>query len=99
MGLDVIDVDVNLDENLLACTTFQLLYVLPPDNLAFIIVIIANSKGEALPGGGKVVATIPLGLSDYCNTTRIDMRLPDGKIHRFFEKVPGRSARRLSYGH
>ncbi|KAK4121755.1 hypothetical protein N657DRAFT_665056 [Parathielavia appendiculata] len=40
----------------------------------------------ALPEGGKVVSVKPSGLSDYCNTYRIEVKLPDGSSLVFFEK-------------
>ncbi|KAK4102555.1 hypothetical protein N658DRAFT_423685 [Parathielavia hyrcaniae] len=40
----------------------------------------------ALPEGGKVVSVKPSGLSDYCNTYRIEVKLPDGSSQVFFEK-------------
>lgn len=40
-----------------------------------------------LPKGGKVVKAQRLGLSDWCDTTRYDVELPDGTIKSFFEKV------------
>ncbi|KAL2024322.1 hypothetical protein VTK56DRAFT_8804 [Thermocarpiscus australiensis] len=58
MATDERDVDVKLDDNLLA----------------------------ALPEGGKVVAVKPYGMSDYCNTYRIEVELPDGSSQVFFEK-------------
>ncbi|GAW14604.1 hypothetical protein ANO14919_040070 [Xylariales sp. No.14919] len=39
-----------------------------------------------LPQGGEVISVTPLGLSENCDTTRIEVRLPDGSIARFFEK-------------
>ncbi|KAL2179779.1 Fructosamine kinase-domain-containing protein [Thermothelomyces heterothallicus CBS 202.75] len=40
----------------------------------------------ALPKGGEVVSVTPSGMSDYCNTYRIEVRLPDGNTQVFFEK-------------
>ncbi|KAE9373660.1 hypothetical protein N431DRAFT_482636 [Stipitochalara longipes BDJ] len=40
-----------------------------------------------LPEGGEIVSVTKLGLSDYCDTSRYDVRLPDGSIQRFFEKA------------
>ncbi|KAK4153196.1 Fructosamine kinase-domain-containing protein [Chaetomidium leptoderma] len=40
----------------------------------------------ALPEGGKVVSVKPSGESDYCNTYRIEVELPDGGSEVFFEK-------------
>jgi hypothetical protein len=48
--------------------------------------IFANGA-TALPKGGKVVEAVRLGLSKWCDTTRIDVQLPDGTTQRFFEKV------------
>ncbi|KAK3900506.1 hypothetical protein C8A05DRAFT_35847 [Staphylotrichum tortipilum] len=39
-----------------------------------------------LPEGGEVVSVKPSGMSDYCNTFRIEVRLPDGSVQVFFEK-------------
>jgi hypothetical protein len=36
---------------------------------------------------GKVVCVDDLGLSRWCDTTRIDVETPDGNVVRFFEKV------------
>ncbi|KAK4678651.1 hypothetical protein QC764_309590 [Podospora pseudoanserina] len=40
----------------------------------------------ALPEGGKVVSVTPSGMSDYCNTFRIEVSMPDGSSQVFFEK-------------
>ncbi|KAI1733791.1 Fructosamine kinase-domain-containing protein [Xylaria scruposa] len=39
-----------------------------------------------LPQGCEVINITPLGLSENCDTTRIEVRLPDGSTARFFEK-------------
>ncbi len=40
-----------------------------------------------LPKGGKVVKVHELGLSDWYDTTKYDVELPNGTIESFFEKV------------
>ncbi|KAK4186126.1 Fructosamine kinase-domain-containing protein [Podospora australis] len=40
----------------------------------------------ALPKAGKVVSVTPSGMSDYCNTYRIEVSMPDGTTQLFFEK-------------
>ncbi|KAK3293539.1 Fructosamine kinase-domain-containing protein [Chaetomium fimeti] len=40
----------------------------------------------ALPEGGEVVSVKPSGMSDYCNTYRIEVKMPDGSSQVFFEK-------------
>ncbi|KAK4197922.1 Fructosamine kinase-domain-containing protein [Triangularia verruculosa] len=40
----------------------------------------------ALPDGGKVVSVTPSGMSDYCNTFRIEVSMPDGSTQVYFEK-------------
>ena len=40
-----------------------------------------------LPVGGKVNAVTPAGLSEFCSTYRVDVKLPDGATHTFFQEV------------
>lgn len=40
-----------------------------------------------LPKDGEILNTESLGLSDYCDTYEISVKLPDGTIERFFQKV------------
>ncbi|RSM01632.1 hypothetical protein CDV31_011273 [Fusarium ambrosium] len=40
-----------------------------------------------LPKDGTVVSCVPLGLSDYCDTLKIDVRVPDDTIQTFFAKI------------
>ena len=40
-----------------------------------------------LPEGATVIGFQNLHLSDWCDTNRYDVELPDGRIERFFEKV------------
>ena len=47
----------------------------------------ANNPFQDLPKSGKVVRAHPLGLSNWCDTTRYDVELPDGSLESFFEKV------------
>ncbi|KAL2257578.1 hypothetical protein VTK26DRAFT_9460 [Humicola hyalothermophila] len=39
-----------------------------------------------LPEGSEVVSVKPSGMSDYCNTYRIEVKLPDGGSKTFFQK-------------
>ncbi|KAK3371155.1 Fructosamine kinase-domain-containing protein [Lasiosphaeria ovina] len=39
-----------------------------------------------LPEGGKVVSVTPSGMSDYCNTYRVEVSMPDGSSQVFFQK-------------
>lgn len=39
-----------------------------------------------LPEGGEITAVTSLGLSEWCNTYRIDVRLPGGGSQTFFQK-------------
>ena len=47
----------------------------------------ANDPFQDLPKGGKVVRVQQLNLSNWCDTTRYDVELPDGNLESFFEKV------------
>jgi len=41
----------------------------------------------ALPQGRKVVSVCPSGVSDYCNTFRIELEMLDESSQVFFQKV------------
>ncbi|KAI1322242.1 Fructosamine kinase-domain-containing protein [Xylariaceae sp. FL0255] len=46
-----------------------------------------KSISSHLPAGHEVISVTPLGLSENCDTTRIEVRLPDGSVKRYFEKA------------
>ncbi|KAK0717419.1 Fructosamine/Ketosamine-3-kinase [Lasiosphaeria miniovina] len=55
---------------------------------------------QALPVGGEVVSVVPLGLSNNCETCRIDVRLSGGGMQSFFEKSgKGEDGRELMLAH
>jgi hypothetical protein len=41
----------------------------------------------ALPAGVVIESIVPSGASAWCQTVRIDARLSDGTVHRYFQKV------------
>jgi hypothetical protein len=44
----------------------------------------------ALPAGVVIESIVPSGASAWCQTVRIDARLSDGTVHRYFQKVSRR---------
>lgn len=46
----------------------------------------ASGTDQGLPEG-EVVDVVELGLSDWCETHRIDLKRPNGHIQHFFTKV------------
>jgi hypothetical protein len=52
----------------------------------------------ALPAGVVIEAIVPSGVSAWCETVRIDARLGDGTLRRYFKKVCRNPERDRCYG-
>lgn len=78
MARDDRDTKNELDKALLACGSYE---------HRLCLYVFTDSKPEVgLPKDGNVLSCVPLGLSDYSDTYKIDVQVPDDNIRAFFAK-------------